>query len=256
MQLCLMNNDPASTLLVTPEGEPVFSIETLPLPHTELGAPSSCSPKCMTTTVKRVERYQSNTGHVETSIGVIEFCGPTSGALILLCNENHQLHIDSLKRRKQITAPLPEKSQGEEEGEDLEKSWEFTGPDSRRYKWQMLARSPWLFLEDNGLKPLARYHCAKIGIVSRSRRALLEILPGGMAIIDLIIVTFVAFIKQRLLTEGPGLYDVCSVSSLAPTCMASSEPPDRKPGCELRFLGHLQSGEVSSRTAGDQSSNS
>lgn len=72
----------------------------------------------MTTTVKRVERYQSCTGHVETSIGVIEFCGPTSGAHLLLCSENHQLDIEPLKRRKLITAPLPEKSPGEEEGEE------------------------------------------------------------------------------------------------------------------------------------------
>jgi hypothetical protein len=118
MQLCLVNNDPGSTLLTTPEGEPLFSIETLPLAYTELGAPSSCSPKCMTTTVKRIERYQSCTGHVETSIGVIEFCGPTSGAHLLLCGENHKLDIEPPKRKKLITAPLPEKSQGEEEGQE------------------------------------------------------------------------------------------------------------------------------------------
>ena len=49
--------------------------------------------------------------------------------------------------------------------------------------------------------PVARYRRAKVGIVSRSRRAFLEIFPAGLAIIDLIVVTFVAFMKQRILID-------------------------------------------------------
>jgi len=104
-----------------------------------------------------------------------------------------------------------------------------------------------LFLADNSFTPLARYHCAKIGIVSRSRRAVLEILPAGAGVIDLIIVTFVGFIKQRLLIEGHASCSAWSVSrsaSLTPTFGTSSEPPNRTANCEVHSLGSLQSGEV------------
>ena len=116
MQLCLVNNDPGSTPLITPEGEPLYSIETPPLPYTELVGPSSCPPqsKCTTTTVKRIERYQLSTGHVETSIGVIEFCGPTSGAHLLLCSENHRLDIEPGQR---LITDAPEKAQGDDTDE-------------------------------------------------------------------------------------------------------------------------------------------
>jgi len=93
-----------------------------------------------------------------------------------------------------------------------------------------------LSLVDNGFTPLARYHCAKIGIVSRSRRAFLEILPAGIEIIDLIVVTFVAFIKQCVLIEGSASCDACPVSNSAsprPTSVAAAEPPNQKPGVSM-----------------------
>lgn len=37
---------------------------------------------------------------------------------LLLCSKNHKLDIEPLKRQKLNTAPLPEKSQGEGEGEE------------------------------------------------------------------------------------------------------------------------------------------
>lgn len=60
-----------------------------------------------------------------------------------------------------------------------------------------------LMLNDNSLTPIARYRRAKLGIVSKSRRAFLEILPAGVNIIDLVVVTFVSYAKQYLLPESP-----------------------------------------------------
>ena len=61
-----------------------------------------------------------------------------------------------------------------------------------------------ILAEPTTLVPLARYRRAKIGIVSRPRRAFLEILPAGVGIIDFIVVTFVAFMKQRMgIEDGP-----------------------------------------------------
>ena len=61
-----------------------------------------------------------------------------------------------------------------------------------------------ILAEPTTLVPLARYRRAKIGIVSRPRRAFLEILPAGVGIIDFIVVTFVAFMKQGMgIEDGP-----------------------------------------------------
>jgi hypothetical protein len=56
-------------------------------------------------------------------------------------------------------------------------------------------------LNDNSQTPLARYRRAKLGIVSRSRKAFLEIFPAGLNVIDLIVVTFVSFSKEALSPE-------------------------------------------------------
>lgn len=68
-----------------------------------------------------------------------------------------------------------------------------------------------LTLGDNPFMPLARYRRAKLGIVSRGRRAFLEILPAGLGILDLIVVTFVGFMRQRIMVgTGPAtaaIYD-------------------------------------------------
>jgi hypothetical protein len=41
-----------------------------------------------------------------------------------------------------------------------------------------------LLLNDNSSTPIARYRRAKLGIVSRSRRAFLEIFPAGVNLVD------------------------------------------------------------------------
>ena len=60
-----------------------------------------------------------------------------------------------------------------------------------------------LLLNDNSLTPIARYRRAKIGIVSRPRRAFLEILPAGVNIVDLVVVTFVSYAKHTLTVDPP-----------------------------------------------------
>lgn len=55
---------------------------------------------------------------------------------------------------------------------------------------------PQLMLNDNSLTPIARYRRAKLGIVSRSRRAFLEVFPAGLNILDLVLVTFVSYAKH------------------------------------------------------------
>lgn len=69
----------------------------------------------------------------------------------------------------------------------------------------MLAQSNFFFfqliLNDNSNTLLARYRRAKLGIVSRSRKAFLEVLPAGLSVIDLIVVTFVSFMRQRVTIE-------------------------------------------------------
>ncbi|KAF8162693.1 hypothetical protein B0H34DRAFT_744127 [Crassisporium funariophilum] len=212
MQLCLVNNDPTSTILITPDGIPLFSIETkvLHVTATQVQAPVA-SQKSPTTMIKRLERYSQSTGHVETAIGVVEYRGPAAGTHLQLLADNHELQIASLK-----TAQIADRPE-EEDTEKVENSWEFTGPDEKRYKWQIFLHSPivcftasniyfsyfvQLMIADTTFTPLARYRRAKLGIVSRSRRAFLEILPAGLELLDLIVVTFVAFMKQRLIIDG------------------------------------------------------
>ena len=58
-----------------------------------------------------------------------------------------------------------------------------------------------LLLNDKSMTPIARYRRAKPGIVSRSRRAFLEIFPAGVNIVDLVVVTFVSFAKHTFVLE-------------------------------------------------------
>ncbi|TFK35480.1 hypothetical protein BDQ12DRAFT_726004 [Crucibulum laeve] len=283
MQLCLVNNDPTSTLLITPDGDPLYAIETPALPQHSTSAcestsslpsstmatpgagaststsslpavlshyttrPLSRSPGPMTppkgmstsplnlpttpgtgtglsvpvtpakpiTTIRRLEKWRASTGHVETEIGVVQDEGGGIGTRLQLCASNHQLHIGPLGgegdgARGRSSSGSSGGSDEEKNGgavwkgegvevEYYENSWEFTGPDSQKYKWQMFVHSPILIL-NSSTNPLvlARYRRAKIGIVSRSRRAFLEILPAGLGIIDLIVVTFVSFMRQRV----------------------------------------------------------
>ncbi|KAH9483475.1 hypothetical protein JR316_0002943 [Psilocybe cubensis] len=228
MHLCLVNNDPTSTLLITPDGEPLFSIET-PLLHSPeielekvMAAPARRQ-KSPITQIKRIERYQRSAGHVETQIGVVEYCGKGNGTKLQLCMENHALAITA----RTMLGIEGAGDFGEQTDEEDENFWEFTGPDSKQYRWQIFVHSPVLLLADNSFTPLARYRRAKLGIVSRSRRAFLEILPAGINLIDLIVVTFVGFMKQRVMVEGgaaPHVQDTdANLTSSTPNLQADKQ---------------------------------
>lgn len=97
MQLCLVNNNPISTVLITPDGQPLFSIETPRIPtgiaaDGSLSAPGPRTPTTMTR-IKRLERYHLSTGHTETEIGVVEYQGPDKGCHLQLSSNNHTLAI-------------------------------------------------------------------------------------------------------------------------------------------------------------------
>ncbi|KAF8888275.1 hypothetical protein BD779DRAFT_463331 [Infundibulicybe gibba] len=134
MELCLVHNDPTQTLLITPEGTPLYGIQT---PRDSAAA---------TTTVRRLG-HEAGSGLVSTEVGRIDFCG-SSGTKLLLCNTNHELTLGPYDQVAQV-----------------ENSWTFTGPDNRPYKWQIFIQSPVLILNDNSLTPIARYRRAKLGIV-------------------------------------------------------------------------------------------
>ncbi|KAJ3488573.1 hypothetical protein NLJ89_g11601 [Agrocybe chaxingu] len=189
----------------------MYAIETPPLPHATYDSlPARRRPKSSTTTVKRLSRYHQVSGPVEKA----------------LCTDNdeHEMKVGPSRSARAIE-DMPsgeEESEGDQENSE-ENSWEFMGPDSRKYKWQSFLHSPVLMLADNSHTPLARYRRAKLGIVSRSRRAFLEIFPLGLNILDLIIVTFVAFMKQRVLVDGgqgPSAIEEHAVSSISPVVMS------------------------------------
>ncbi|KAF9546595.1 hypothetical protein CPC08DRAFT_755566 [Agrocybe pediades] len=229
MHLCLINNDPTSTLLISPEGEPWYSIETPPRPHlnivddgrTEVRSrpPEHDGPTAtMTTVVKRLNRVHMSSGHVESEIATVEYCGPGKGIRLTFCSR-----LCELKTAKEAADDGDDDENGGQmygsamadgdEDKDLfvlddvdvedesANSWEFMGPDSRRYRWQLFVHSPVLVLAEHPSTALALFKQAKIGIVSRPRRAYLEILPTGMHLRDFIVVTFVAFMKQRIIND-------------------------------------------------------
>ncbi|KJA19139.1 hypothetical protein HYPSUDRAFT_217822 [Hypholoma sublateritium FD-334 SS-4] len=206
MQLCLVNNNPISTLLITPDGDPLFSIETAPTPYGDISpyAPSVPRAKAPTSTtrIKRLERYHMSTGHTETEIGVIEYQGIGQGCLLQLSKDNRALVIPPHYDISRTIDSEENTDIDAKEEERIENSWEFSTSDSERLTWKMFAHTPVLLSSSNAIMPVARYGRAKVGIVSRSRRAFLEIFPAGLAIIDLIVVTFVAFMKQRILIDS------------------------------------------------------
>jgi hypothetical protein len=90
--------------------------------------------------------------------------------------------------------------------------------------------------------PLARFRRAKIGIVSRSRRAFLEILPAGINLIDLIVVTFVAFMKQRVMIEEASYSTDTSPKTTPPmTPMVSASPAAPPPPTSTPLVTFLSS---------------
>ncbi|KAF5349671.1 hypothetical protein D9756_008875 [Leucocoprinus leucothites] len=82
-------------------------------------------------------------------------------------------------------------------------TWSFTGPDNRPYKWISLASNPVLVNDTIPPTPIACYRPAKLGIVSRSRRGFLEILPEGLEKEDWIVATFAGYFRMRLGDRPP-----------------------------------------------------
>ncbi|KAK2460725.1 hypothetical protein APHAL10511_007195 [Amanita phalloides] len=73
----------------------------------------------------------------------------------------------------------------------------FTGPDGLEYKWKLGFRAPELVRNDTTRTPIARFHRRRLGLFRKQPPASLEILPEGMHMIDLIMVTFVFIQKIR-----------------------------------------------------------
>ncbi|KAG5721393.1 hypothetical protein E4T56_gene12923 [Termitomyces sp. T112] len=165
MDLVLVHNDPANTLLTSNSGVQ-FKVET---------------PKNEPTSIFRA-KSEASTGSAEILIGHLELRG-TRDLRLRFCDIGSEL----------ILHPKAET--------DLDISWTFLGPDSRPYKWQIFFQYPVFTLNDNSNTLLARYRRAKLGIVSRSRKAFIQITPAGLDVADLIVVTFVAFMKQRFMID-------------------------------------------------------
>ncbi|KZP25928.1 hypothetical protein FIBSPDRAFT_887618 [Athelia psychrophila] len=168
MELYLRDNDPTRTVMLEASGEELYKTDT---------------PRGGATSVVRFQR-QASVGLVSVQIGKVEST-THGGSNLVLCENGMEI----------VLRP------------PLDSEWAFVGPDGRPYKWQLMIRYPVLMLNDNSLTPIARYRRAKLGIVSRSRRAFLEILPAGVNIVDLVVVTFVSYAKQYLLPEASSSFE-------------------------------------------------
>ncbi|KAF8643463.1 hypothetical protein AX16_009019 [Volvariella volvacea WC 439] len=204
LQLTLAQNNPMKTQYTTPEGrvlyvaESPFNSSTTTILRLTEDLPSNSRPSRAvdprsTGPWSRGRRYHdsgdsdsSSVGEVEIEVGRIDPLGPQGTTLMVNCSDDAEIVVDI----------LPHSSP------DLFDSWSFIGPDNRHYKWQMFLQCPVLFVNENYIAPLARYRRAKLGIVSRSRKAFLEVFPSGYGALDLIISTFVTFIKQREKVRG------------------------------------------------------
>ncbi|EAU81793.1 hypothetical protein CC1G_10396 [Coprinopsis cinerea okayama7 len=224
LQLYLVNNDPSATVLMSPSGQPLYAIRTRKASTSSSKSSTSTSGSSSpgsqlslldtleqtgTTTIYRLDNLSPSRGQVETEVGIITPHALHKGAsAISLCLEG-DYHIDIGTQRVQVVeegkseclTPVTDSEPDVRALEVHENSWAFVGPDSRKYVWQMFVQSPILVLADSTMMPLARYRRAKLGIVSRSRKASLEIMPEGLAVMDMIVVTFVAFMKYRVPAE-------------------------------------------------------
>lgn len=100
MQLCLVNNDPVSTILESAEGIPLYSINTpnpddpsVELPYKTQDSQTLSHTRSPTTTITRLNRHYQCTGNVETVIGFVEYHGSTSGTNVRLFKDDLDVHI-------------------------------------------------------------------------------------------------------------------------------------------------------------------
>ncbi|KAH7908364.1 hypothetical protein BJ138DRAFT_1157827 [Hygrophoropsis aurantiaca] len=170
---------------MTPDGIVMYQIST-PTQHSR-----------GTTTISRLENacVVQSSGRVSTIVGQIDYHEPKGMRLRLLDPESSMDMDVALMSDEAL------------EEQQIERQWTFNGPDGQPYTWQIMFRSPVLCVSGNTLIPLARYRRAKLGIVSRSRRAFLEIFPSGINIIDLVVVTFVSYFKQCMVEEMEYQYE-------------------------------------------------
>ncbi|CAA7260989.1 unnamed protein product [Cyclocybe aegerita] len=229
MQLCLVDNDPTATLLVSSDGEPMYAIETPPLPHATYDSlPARRRPKSSTTTVKRLSRYHQVSGPVEKAVGVVEYLGEGEGTCMQLCTDSdeHEMKIGPCRSARAIEdMPVGEEKREGDQDNSEENSWVFMGPDSRKYKWQLFLYSPVSY--PTGTIPPCQTR-DRVAFTTRLPR----ILPLGLNILDLIIVTFVAFMKQRVLVDGGQIGSVLEehvVPSPSPVVMPPMNTPSMSP---------------------------
>jgi len=78
----------------------------------------------------------------------------------------------------------------------------FTGPDGRRYRWDMNYRDVVLSLDDTSKTEIARYHRATLGIIGKRRSACLEIASDAEHMLDLVVLTFIYVEKLRMEKEA------------------------------------------------------
>ncbi|KAJ6606064.1 hypothetical protein DFH09DRAFT_1119210 [Mycena vulgaris] len=77
----------------------------------------------------------------------------------------------------------------------------FTGLDGREYKWILGAYTSQLRLNDEAQTLVARYRPKKLGILSKARKASLEVFPTFEHMMDEIVVTFVYIERLRKTKE-------------------------------------------------------
>ncbi|KAH6899244.1 hypothetical protein BKA70DRAFT_1314803 [Coprinopsis sp. MPI-PUGE-AT-0042] len=222
LQLFLINNDPLATAFMTSTGQLMYSAKTprernagpsndslsldsLSLDQSRHIAPSTSS--APTRIYRLAGAVSQSRGHVETEVGMIEPPGDDNkvATVNMYLEQCFQLklgegELKSLDSSTGVSIADAEQSLADSSSQmTLHKdSWGFMGPDEKKYIWQMFVKSPILVLADRSFVPLARYRRAKVGIVSRARKGFLEILPEGLPVVDMIIVTFVAFMKHRV----------------------------------------------------------
>ena len=114
MQLYLVNNDPTSTLLVTGDGIPVFSVETPKLSPTDPGeslatrnggdSGSEIAQSSNTTTILRLEcHYYRCTGKLEVQIGLVVYEGLTVGTRVKISEADVEVNVPPYQMTRAIS---------------------------------------------------------------------------------------------------------------------------------------------------------
>jgi hypothetical protein len=104
MQLYLVNNNPISTQLVRSDGQPLFSIQTPTHPPTHGRIPSASGSMDDTSTLAMAGQDSPATTILrlgrrkETIVGVVDYCGPSIGTSVKLCEDDLEITIAPCSR--------------------------------------------------------------------------------------------------------------------------------------------------------------